>query len=418
MTNCAIFGSKPPSDKSIEIIDSNISIDPPNYLENVATTERLAIDGASHQKVEYKVNTKSEVESDYYASELFSHKLALKVTWKDSNGDLFNGSGIDSNGKKITPKSDSKVCDSNGDLNNATRALVKEILGPPEILLACAPPEGSAPKHEMLGAQCVSKDPSCVTKKVNKFDKMNLDAKKADMVDEIEVDMAKDVKVKEVDGLAVNSDINGEVKFVKQRHLPTNLQTGVHTNRTIECYKGEIHKNNHSTKIDSPGLKSAKQNVRGVQRRIKMFEKVAANDVAEVKVIVNRSEIKFSPNKIKSKRKSAEVDKMSSQCDKKPQVNDKIMSIDKIDKNNVFIKAVEGNDDVKGVSSNEDTETRGKNLKTDGVLDKKNAYDILMKSIKEGTPTTKPRKYQKKRLKAMTPKSLTQKSIRDWFKHE
>ena len=87
-------------------------------------------------------------------------------------------------------------------------------------------------------------------------------------------------------------------------------------------------------------------------------------------------------------------------------------------KHNVFIKAVKGNDDVKGVSNNEDNETRGKNLKTDGVLDKKNAYDILMKSIKEGTPITKPRKYQKKRLKAMTPKSVTKKSIRDWFNHE
>ena len=179
-----------------------------------------------------------------------------------------------------------------------------------------------------------------------------------------------------------------------------------------EWLKGDIHKNSHSSKIDSPGLKSAKQNVKGVQRRIKMFEKVAADDATEAKVVVNRLKVKISPQKIKRRKKSAEIDKIKSQYDKKPLVIDKMLkSNDKMNLVKAFLKENEESTDDKEVPENENTDTCEKILKIEGGLERKNVYDILMNSVKEGSLTPKPRKYQRKRLIAMTPKHVNQKSM-------
>ena len=89
----------------------------------------------------------------------------------------------------------------------------------------------------MLGAQCNVKDPSCLVSKDGKFDDTNVDGNEAGGVDGILVDMAKNVDVKKFDGLAINMDSYSDVKFVKQCHLPINLQIGVHTIGTDEFTK-------------------------------------------------------------------------------------------------------------------------------------------------------------------------------------
>ena len=75
---------------------------------------------------------------------------------------------------------------------------------------------------------------------------------------------------------------SGEKQNQKKRHLPSDLLNAAQNTGNIDIVKGTVHISN-----DSPGLKSARLNLRGVRNKVEVFEKE----------IVDRSKVRISPNK-------------------------------------------------------------------------------------------------------------------------
>ena len=166
-------------------------------------------------------------------------------------------------------------------------------------------------------------------------------------------------------------------------------------------------------KADSPGLKNAKLNKKGVSKKIETFEKE----------IVCRSKIKISPNKIRKKEllvKSEKEIKLSQidKNDKKPQKctsKDKNVLLEKLKlmKAEFTEKENNGKDEVKPT---DETDEKIEVLKLGDGFKHKNAFQILLKSANGGiTPTQKPRRYKSKKKIGSMSQGSAQKCLKDWL---
>ena len=337
---------------------------------------------------------------EYYASELFMHKLTSKIPEIDSNGRI-QSENLDSNGveydfHKNVPNGGSTYVvshennDSNGenvDENNSDsngRNIVEKGDSNGGIYTTKSDSNGGIiiPLLDSNGETCSDSNgsrshESKFNSKLSKF--------------------------------PTNAESKAEVEVEGDTESVANERNIAHVNIELPC---------SALKVDSPSLRSAKGNIKGVKKKIEEFENAIA-----IENTVKRSKVRISPNKIKRKVNSVKIAKnvcsSTDKSDKKPHrndKNDKKLSIDKINligsimKEEVEAKKVE--DKSNHVEADEFSNVGGK-------FERKNAFDVLMKQFSGGciTPVKPKRCYKRKKI-GLTPKGSNQKSLREWIKKD